>query len=188
MTTYPSNGIIYWSSNTILCTHADAGFLNETNSRSRASAHIFLLEDDPFPCYNGAILSIAQIIKIMVSAAKSEFVACFVMAREMLLHHQTLIDMSWPRPKSPIQMDNSITTWVTNKAIVPSAAKWWICISGGSVAAHLKINFVITGMLAPKTGRTTTPNITRTPTMKPTTGLIQASGSGQALKSSPNLA
>jgi hypothetical protein len=33
----------------ILCAHADAGFLNETNARSRAGAHIFLLENNPFP-------------------------------------------------------------------------------------------------------------------------------------------
>ncbi len=41
----------------ILCAHADAGFLNKTNSRSRAGAHIFLAENDPFPRFNGAILS-----------------------------------------------------------------------------------------------------------------------------------
>ncbi len=43
----------------ILCAHADAGFLNKSNSRSRAGAHIFVLENDPFPRFNGAILSIA---------------------------------------------------------------------------------------------------------------------------------
>jgi len=33
--TYPADGIVYRSSDMILCAHADAGFLNETNSRSR---------------------------------------------------------------------------------------------------------------------------------------------------------
>jgi hypothetical protein len=33
----------------ILSVHADAGFLNKTNSRSRVGAHIYLLEDDSFP-------------------------------------------------------------------------------------------------------------------------------------------
>jgi hypothetical protein len=46
--TYPNDGIVYCVSNMILCAHADAGFLNKTNSRSRAGAHIYLLEDDPF--------------------------------------------------------------------------------------------------------------------------------------------
>ena len=100
----------------ILCTHADAGFLNETNSRSRAGAHIFLSENDPFPRFNGAVLSIAQIIKFVIaSAAKSELAALFVTAREMIPHRQTLIAMGWPQPKSPIQTDNSTAAGVTNK-------------------------------------------------------------------------
>jgi hypothetical protein len=47
--TYPSDGIIYPSSNMILCYHSDAGFLNETNSCSHVKAHIFLSENNPFP-------------------------------------------------------------------------------------------------------------------------------------------
>ena len=108
----------------ILCAHADAGFLNETNSRSQAGAHIFLLEDDSFPLFNGTILSIAQIIKfVMASAAKSELAALFVTAREMIPHRQTRIAMGWPQPKTPIQTDNSTAVGVTNKTIVPRRAK-----------------------------------------------------------------
>jgi hypothetical protein len=131
--TYPADGIVYRSSNMVLCAHADAGFLNETNSRSRAGAHIFLSEDDPFPRFNGAILSIAQIIKfVMASAAESELAALFVTAREMIPHRQTLIAMGWPQPKTPIQTDNSTAVGVTNKTIVPRRAKmmdmrfWWL--------------------------------------------------------------
>ena len=56
--TYPNDSIVYPASNMILCAHADAGFLNETNSCSRAGAYIYLSENDPFPRFNGAILSI----------------------------------------------------------------------------------------------------------------------------------
>jgi hypothetical protein len=77
--TYPNDCIVYPASDMILCAHADEGFLNKTNSCSRAGAHICLLEDDPFPRFNGAILSIAQIIKfVMASAAKSELAALFI--------------------------------------------------------------------------------------------------------------
>ncbi len=108
----------------ILCAHANAGFLNETNSRSRAGAHIYLSENDPFPRLNGAVLSIAQIIEFdMASAAKAELVAFFVTAREMIPHRQTLIDMGWPQPKIPIETNNSTTAGVTNKTIVPRRAK-----------------------------------------------------------------
>jgi hypothetical protein len=65
----------------ILCAHADAGFLNRINSCSRAGAHIDLLEDDSFPQFNGAILSIAQILKfVMALGAESELAALFITA------------------------------------------------------------------------------------------------------------
>jgi hypothetical protein len=121
--TYPNDGIVYCASDMILCAHADAGFLNETNSCSRAGAHIYLSED-LFPQFNGAILSIAQIIKfIMASATKSELAALFIMAREMIPHRQTLIAMGWPQPKGPIQMDNSIAAGVTNKTLCPAGTR-----------------------------------------------------------------
>jgi hypothetical protein len=47
--TYPNDGIDYQARNMIICAHADAGFLNKTYSLSRAGAHIYLSEDDPFP-------------------------------------------------------------------------------------------------------------------------------------------
>jgi hypothetical protein len=57
--TYPNDGIAYQSSNMILRAHAESGFLNKAKSCSRAGAHIFFMEDDPYPCSNGAILCIA---------------------------------------------------------------------------------------------------------------------------------
>jgi hypothetical protein len=106
--TYPNIGIVYRASDMILCAHADVGFLNKSQSHSRAGARIYLSKNDAFPRFNGAVLSIAQIIKfVMASAAESELAALFIAAREMILHRQTLIDMGWPQPKSPIQTDNS---------------------------------------------------------------------------------
>jgi hypothetical protein len=135
--TYPSDGIVYQLSYMILCAHADVGFLNKANSCSRAGAHIYLSKNDPFPRFNGAVLSITQIIKsVMASAAKAELVALFVTAREMIPHRQTLIDMGWPQPKSPIQTNNSTAAGVTNKTIVPCQAKmmdmrlWWLRCHG----------------------------------------------------------
>jgi hypothetical protein len=121
---YPNDGIVYQASNMILCAHVDAGFLNKTKSQSRAGVHIYLLEDVPFPQFNGAILSIAQIIKfVMASATESDLAALFITVREMIPHHQTLIPISWPQPKSPIQTDNSTAVGVPNKTIVPRRVK-----------------------------------------------------------------
>ena len=90
-------------------------------------------ENDAFPRFNGAVLSIAQIIKfVMASAAESELAALFITAREMIPHRQTLIDMGWPQPKSPIQTDNSTASGVVNNTIVPRRSKmmdmrfWWL--------------------------------------------------------------
>ncbi len=59
---YPNDSIVYCASK-ILCAHADAGFLNKTNSCSRMGAHIYLLKNNPLLQFNGAILYVAQIIK-----------------------------------------------------------------------------------------------------------------------------
>ena len=45
-TTNPVDGILYCSSNMVLCAHSDAGFHNESKGRSRSGAHIFLSEND----------------------------------------------------------------------------------------------------------------------------------------------
>ena len=44
--TYPSDGILYRSSNTVLCAHYDAGFHNESKGLSRAGVYILLSEND----------------------------------------------------------------------------------------------------------------------------------------------
>jgi hypothetical protein len=117
----------------VLCAHLDAGFLNKTNYCSCAGAHIFLSENGPFPRFNGAVLSIARIIKfIMALAAESELAALSVTAREMIPHRQNLIPMGWPQPKSPIQTHNLTAAGVTNKTIAPRRSKmmdmlfWWL--------------------------------------------------------------
>jgi hypothetical protein len=65
VTTYPNDGNIYHASDMILCAHASAGFLNKSQSHSHAGAHIFHLKNDPYPRFNGPVLSIAQIIRFV---------------------------------------------------------------------------------------------------------------------------
>ena len=47
--TYPSDGILYLSSDMVLCAYSDTGFHNESKGRSRAGAHIFHSENDAMP-------------------------------------------------------------------------------------------------------------------------------------------
>ena len=129
---YPNGGIVYHDSSMILCTHADADFLNETNSCSQAGAHIFLSEDKAFPRFNGVVLAIAQIIKlVMASAAESELAALFITAQEMI----PLIEVGWPQLKLPIQTNNSAAAGFTNNTIVAQLSEMmdmhfqcqWLC-------------------------------------------------------------
>ena len=67
--TYPSDGILYCSSNMVLCVHSDAGFHNESKGRSRAGAHTLLSETGAMPQWNGPVLTLAKIIKFVMSSA-----------------------------------------------------------------------------------------------------------------------
>ena len=124
MATYPNDRILFRKSDMILAAHADAGFLNESRARIRAGAHIFLSENDPKPRLNGPILTIAQIIKtVMASAAEAEMSALFITAKKMIPLRNTLIEMGWPQPQTPIQTDNSTAVVFTNKTIVNKSTK-----------------------------------------------------------------
>ena len=67
--TYPDDGILYLSSAMILTLHSDEGFNNETKAIIRAGAHIFRSENEPIPRCNGPILTIAQMMKYVLSLA-----------------------------------------------------------------------------------------------------------------------
>ncbi len=63
--------------------HSDAGYCNEKKSRSQVGGHFFLSNDNDFPPNNGAILTIATIIKeVMSSAAEAELGALYFNAKE----------------------------------------------------------------------------------------------------------
>jgi hypothetical protein len=131
--TYPNDGILYHASNMILAAHSDAAYLNASKSRSRAGAHIMLSEDNPIPSYNGPILTLAQIIKFVASsAAEAELAALYICAKEMVPLRNSLEEMGWPQPKSPIQTDNTTALGVANKTIITKRMKsmdmrlWWL--------------------------------------------------------------
>ena len=69
----------------VLAAHSDAGFNNESKGRSRAGAHIFLSENDQEPKWNGPVLTVAKIIKfVMSSAAEAEMGALYETAKELV--------------------------------------------------------------------------------------------------------
>ena len=89
--TYPGNGITYRASNMVLATHSDAGINTKSRSRSRAGSHTFLSENDSIPRWNGALLTIAQIMKyVVLSAAEAEMTVLFLTAKEIVPIRNTL--------------------------------------------------------------------------------------------------
>ena len=117
---YPVDGILYRSSDMVICVHYDAGFQNESKGLSRAGAHIFLSKNNPIPRWNSQILTLAQIIKfVMSSASEAELGELFITAQDMVAMRNTLEEMICPHPKSPIQIDNSAAEGVVNNTIFP---------------------------------------------------------------------
>jgi len=124
LATYPDDGITYRASDMIMAAHADAGYLNETKARSRAGGFIFMSEDEAVPRLNGPVLALATIIKfVMSSAAEAELAALFITSKELVHLRQTLEEMGWPQPRTPVQTDNSTAAGVVNNTIVPKRTK-----------------------------------------------------------------
>ena len=58
--------------------------------------------------------------------------ALYITAKKMIPLRNTLIEMGWPQPQTPIQTYNSISVGFTNKIIVNKDTKsagmklWWL--------------------------------------------------------------
>ena len=66
----------------VLCAHSDAGFHIESKGRNRAGAHIFLSKNDAMPRWNSPVITLAKIIKfVMSSASETELEALFITAQ-----------------------------------------------------------------------------------------------------------
>ena len=116
--------LTYRASDMVLAAHSDAGYLNESNARSRAGGHIFLSSDSQYPANNGAILNVAQIIKnVMSSAAEAELAALYIIAKECVYIRLILEEMGHPQPETPIQTDNLTAEGVVNSKIQPKRTK-----------------------------------------------------------------
>ena len=76
LATYPHDGITYRASNMILAGHAATIYLNVSEACSCTGADVILSEEVPVPAHNGPVLTIAQIIKnVMSSAAEADLLA-----------------------------------------------------------------------------------------------------------------
>ena len=119
--THPDASIRYTASNMILNVHSDASYLTEKEAHSRAGGHYFM---GPLPTkhalapHNGAVHTVCGILKhVMSSAAEAELGALYINGREATVLRQTLLDMGYPQPPTPIQTDNSTASGIVNRTV-----------------------------------------------------------------------
>ena len=122
--THPDTIITYQASNMVLIGHSDASYLSESKARSRAGGHFFMSNDSAGPPNNGAVLTIAQIIKnVMSSAAEAEPGALFINCREAIPARHTLEEMGHKQPPTPMQTDNTTALGVVTNNIASKRLK-----------------------------------------------------------------
>ncbi len=75
--------ITYRASDMILSVHSNAGYCNNKKAQSQAGGHFYLSNNNPTPPNNGAILTVATIIKnVMSLAAEAELGAVYLNTKE----------------------------------------------------------------------------------------------------------
>ena len=71
------------------------------------------------PKKNGAIITISQIIKaVMSSSAEAELGALFINSQEAVPQRQLLKEMGHPQPPTPIQIDNTTALGVVKMNVL----------------------------------------------------------------------
>ncbi len=116
--THPDAIITYQASDMVLAGHSNASYLSETNARSRAGGYFFMSNDDAIPSNNGAILTISQIIKaVMSSAAGAEIRALYINCKEAILAQHALEFLGHKQPPTPMQTDNTTSLGVVNNNV-----------------------------------------------------------------------
>jgi hypothetical protein len=104
--------------------HSNTRYLNEANAHSRAGGHHFLSENQPLPPNNGAILTVSEIIKtVMSSTAEAELGALYTNARKGVEIRNILQELGHHQPPTPIQTNNSTAESIINSRVQPKHTK-----------------------------------------------------------------
>ena len=122
--THPDAILTYRASSMVLAVHSNALYLTEPKARSRAGGHHFMSEDERYPAYNGPVLSVAKILRnVMTSAADAEIGALFANTRLAIPIRNLLAEMGHPQPPTPVQTDNTTALGFVTKNLNPKATK-----------------------------------------------------------------
>ena len=105
---HPYAILTHHASDMVLAGNSDTSYLSETKSRSRPGEIFFMSNDTALPPNNGAVLTIAIIIKeVMSSAAEAELGALFINCKEATPSCESLEEMGHTQPLTPMQTENT---------------------------------------------------------------------------------
>ncbi len=94
--------------------HSNAGYLSKPKAQSWVGGHFFLSSNTTVPPNNGAILSMAHIIKnFMSSTIKAELAGLYIMARKAINIRIILVELDHVQPPTPLQTDNAMADRVS---------------------------------------------------------------------------
>jgi hypothetical protein len=117
--THPDATVTYHASGMILAGHRDALYLSKSKARSGAGQHFYMSSNTAKPPNNGAILTIVQIVKAVMSlAAEAEVGALYIHCREAIPAHHTLKFVGHPQPPTPMQTDNTTALNIVNNNVI----------------------------------------------------------------------
>jgi hypothetical protein len=108
----------------VLVIHSGASYLSKPKAHSQADGHMFMAGKAEIPTNNGAVLSILQIIRaVMSSVAEAKLGALFINAKTAVSTRRTLKEQGHPQTQTPIQTDNSTAHALLTNKILPKALK-----------------------------------------------------------------
>ena len=117
----------------ILHIASDASYLSVDGARSRFGGYFFLSKNigtqaptpsDPSPPFNAPVhVNSAIIAAVMSSAAEAEYGALFFNAKDGCKLRNSLTDMGYPQPATPIQADNSCAVGLANDTVKQKRSK-----------------------------------------------------------------
>jgi hypothetical protein len=118
-TTNPDAAVAYHASNMVLAGHSNASYLSKSNAQSRAGGHFFMSSNVELPLNNGAVSTILQIIKAVMSlGAEAKVGTLFINCREAVPARHVLEFLGHPQPPTPMQMDNTTSLGVVNQNVM----------------------------------------------------------------------
>ena len=124
MPLHPDAAVTYRARDMVLAAHSDASYLSESKARSRAGGHFFMASNTTYPANNGAVHTVAQIIKVvMSSAAEAKLGTLYINCREAIPARQLLEEMGHKQPPTPMQTNNSTALGVVLNLIQPKRTK-----------------------------------------------------------------